>query len=664
MRTTKPHALDGAPIALPPMSRPRSPDADRTSRSRPAAPVALIVVQRPRSSCSPPTNPEVKRPWTAGDSAADPEATPLPRRQVWPAPDPAAAPDSGPGAIEDLEPCWRSDADASPVDEAVLGTGGNMPPAGPAHVVAPTGCDDGDGADGQVPFPTGSGKLMSGSLFTPAGLDRKDRRHQQRLARQLELVARRTRLKADRDDRLAAVRETRATCVLPAGGERRRSALRSFRRLKVQPHRATSDQLGGVYPFLAEAGLGSNGVYVGTDSYSGSAFVFDPFVLYRQGDITNPNILVAGDLGTGKSTLAKSLTTRSIAFGRRVYVPGDPKGEWSVVARAAGGQAIEVGRGLRTRLNPLDEGVRPKIWVAADGTHEPMTDELWRAIVLGRRQDLLRAITQSALGRDLEAVEVTALFAALDAAVRTTETPTLPAVTAALHDPLCDVPGSTKAQLLADGRQAAHALNRLVSGDLAGLFDGPSTARFDPNLPMVTLDLSRISGSDQLIALVVTCASSWMEAALQDPESPQRFIVYDEAWRTLREPSLLARMQSQWKLARSLGISNMMVIHALSDLDAVGEANSQSRNLALGLLRDCSTKVIYAQEPDQVERTCAGLGLSSAEGAELTRLRRGEALWRVGQDRSFIVNHHITAGSSSEQEVFDTNARMFDLGDR
>jgi hypothetical protein len=148
------------------------------------------------------------------------------------------------------------------------------------------------------------------------------------------------------------------------------------------------------------------------------------------------------------------------------------------------------------------------------------------------------------------------------------------------------------------------------------------------------------------------------------PRKPQRFIVYDEAWRTLREPSLLARMQSQWKLARALGISNMMIIHALSDLDAVGEANSQSRNLALGLLRDCSTKVIYAQEPDQIDRTCTGLGLSPAEGAELLRLVRGEALWRVGQQRSFIVNHRITDGPGSERELFDTNARMLDKADR
>lgn len=66
---------------------------------------------------------------------------------------------------------------------------------------------------------------------------------------------------------------------------------------------------------------------------------------------------------------------------------------------------------------------------------------------------------------------------------------------------------------------------------------------------MLSLDLSRITGSDQLIALVMTCASTWMEAALADPAGGQRWIIYDEAWRLLRSPVLLARMQAQWKLA-------------------------------------------------------------------------------------------------------------------
>ena len=56
-------------------------------------------------------------------------------------------------------------------------------------------------------------------------------------------------------------------------------------------------------------------------------------------------------------------------------------------------------------------------------------------------------------------------------------------------------------------------------------------------------------------------------------------------------------MQSQWKLSRALGIANLMIIHRLSDLEAVGNADSEARALALGLLADCSTKIIYQQSP-------------------------------------------------------------------
>jgi type IV secretory pathway VirB4 component len=172
---------------------------------------------------------------------------------------------------------------------------------------------------------------------------------------------------------------------------------------------------------------------------------------------------------------------------------------------------------------------------------------------------------------------------------------------------------------------------------------------------MVSLDLSRIAGSDTLIALVMTCASAWMEAALADPNGGQRWVIYDEAWRLLRQASLLARMQSQWKLSRALGIANLMVIHRISDLDAVGEANSQSRNLALGLLADCSTKIIYAQERSEANKTGDALGLSSTEIDQLPDLERGEGLWRVGE-RSFVVRHLCTP---DELDLFDTNARMF-----
>src|SRR5438552_6730957 len=120
--------------------------------------------------------------------------------------------------------------------------------------------------------------------------------------------------------------------------------------------------------------------------------------------------------------------------------------------------------------------------------------------------------------------------------------------------------------------------------------------------------------------MVMTCASAWMEAALCDASGGHRWVIYDEAWRLLKHPSLLARMQSQWKLSRALGIANLMVIHRLTDLDAVGEANSEARNLALGLLADCSTKIIYAQESGKSDKTAAALGLSSTDAKELPQV--------------------------------------------
>ena len=530
----------------------------------------------------------------------------------------ASAPPGGAGERSSAGPCAGAEGDLA-VD---VGT--------PRFLVAE--------GDGKGPLPDGQLHTAAGWAWSGSG------RGSEKAARRIQ-AAQRKALLAQRQAELAAAREEiKAASYLPKAGEAGPAALRQPRPLRLRPHRATSDVLAVAYPFLAEAGLGSEGVLIGHDSWSGAAFCFDPWVLYAQGVLTNPNVLLAGIIGRGKSSLAKSLATRSLAFGRKVYVPGDPKGEWAVVSRTVGGAAIELGGGLSTRLNPLDEGPRSS----------GLDDATWWATTHQRRRALLGALTEAALDRPLVAVEHSALDAALEAAAREHTTPILPHVVTALFEPTAGVAGSSIEQLIADGREVGHALTRLVHGDLAGLFDGPSTVRFDPSLPMVSLDLSRISGSDQLIGMVMTCASSWMEAALADPHAGQRWVIYDEAWRLLAQPALLARMQSQWKLSRALGIANLMVIHRLSDLDAVGDAGSEARALALGLLADCSTKIVYAQESGEATKTGATLGLSSTEVAQLPELVRGEGLWRLGE-RAFVVRHIMTTG---ELACFDTNQRM------
>jgi hypothetical protein len=442
--------------------------------------------------------------------------------------------------------------------------------------------------------------------------------------------------------------------VYPAAGRPGPASARGGK-LRLPSHRMTTATASGAYPFLAEGGLGADGIFIGRDVHAEGAFCYDPFTLYSSGRVegfTNPNAVLAGIIGMGKSALAKSLATRSIAHGYRVYVPCDPKGEWTPVARALGGSAIALGPGLPGRLNPLDAPARPASVPAAN----------WTAEVRKRRLLLLAGLARTVLKRDLLPVEHTALDLALDLVTADCEAsgavPLLGGIAHALGSPtrLDTAFGDGPGRLGPAAEELAHALRRLVHGDLSGMFDAPSTVTFDPDAPILSIDLSRLGGTgdDTALVLAMTCASAWMESALADPDGGRRWVIYDEAWRLMRHLGLLERMQSQWKLSRGLGIANLMVIHRLSDLLSAGDAGSRGRVLAEGLLADCSTRIIYRQEPDQLAAAASLLGMTGVETQAVAALTKGRGLWKVA-GRSFITQHLL---HPTERQLFDTDARM------
>ncbi|WP_449283748.1 ATP-binding protein [Leucobacter sp.] len=485
-------------------------------------------------------------------------------------------------------------------------------------------------------------RLHTSVLVAPAKERRRLRKQRRQAAARLQAeqhAAEKTAARAKAETERA---ERRATTYLPAAGEPGPAALRTPGRFRLPRHQDTSATLAGAYPFVAEGGLGSDGVFVGQDLYSGGSFVYDPWVLYARGIITAPNVVLAGIVGSGKSSLAKSLYTRSLPFGRRVYVPGDPKGEHTAVANAVGGRAIVLGHGLNTRLNPLDEGHRPG----------GLTDEQWKTTVASRRRDLIGALAETVLARGLTPLEHTAIDLALTATVRENDVPILPTVVDHILNPSSSET-DTDGRLAEDGRLVGHALRRLVAGDLQGLFDGPSTVAFDPSLPMISLDLSRVTENSTLISVLMTCSSAWMESALLDPNGGQRWVIYDEAWRLMSHPALLKRMDAHWRLARHYGIANMLIFHKLSDLDNVGDAGSAMRSLANSLLANAETRIVYRQESDQLGPTATALGLTGTEQKLLPSLGVGQGLWRI-KARSFVTQHQL---HPAELELFRTDQR-------
>ncbi len=420
-----------------------------------------------------------------------------------------------------------------------------------------------------------------------------------------------------------------------------RSLLNRARRLRVPRHVVTTRHLASCYPWQAEAGMAATGPIIGYDLLSGGLHTYDPWELYNQGLLTNPNMLVVGEIGCGKSSLVKGYLYRQVGcFGRQCFIL-DPKGEYGGLAAALGLPVVRLAPGGKVRLNPLDPG--------PGGYADP-------GAVRRRQAEMVVGLAESTLGRRATSEERAGVGEALATAAAMSTTPQLADVAALLLQPTMAMaaPLATTPEALARAcRDVALELRRLLSGDLEGMFDGDSTVKIDWSGPGVVLDLSAVYGSPAL-PVVMLLAVSWLQVVLATP-GPRRIVVLDEAWAVLMDTGTTRWLQATWKLSRALGVANMAVIHRLSDLRGQGADGSERVKQAQGLLADTGTRVVFAQASDQVPDARKLLGLSEVEGEVLPRLPgRGRALWRVGRHGT-IVDHLVAPG---EWGIVDTDAAM------
>lgn len=418
--------------------------------------------------------------------------------------------------------------------------------------------------------------------------------------------------------------------------------------LAVPRHRATTAHLCSAYPFAAEIGLGPGGVYLGSNLLTGGGgFAFDPFEAYAEGIVTNPNMLIAGEPGVGKSATAKTFIHRSVGvFGRQVAIV-DPKGEYRPLADRLGLTVVRLHPGGATRINPLDPGPTVAAPAAADDGEDR----------IGRQTGMLATLLGSVLRRDLTPAEDAVLGGALGqlAASQVAE-PTLADVAALLVHPSSElVPTAVTDEELARSVEALpYALGKLLDRSLRGMFDGPSTVAIDLDGPGVVIDLSAVHHDPDALTLVLIAATAWLQTLMAHPGGPRQLQVLDEAWALLGSERTSKYLQACWKLSRAYGVANLAIIHRLSDLRSQSDDGTTAAKVSMGLLADTQTRVLFRQSTDQVEEAGEMLGLTTTESQLLPRLVKGRALWKVA-GRSAVVAHRIGA---DEAAFCDTDAAM------
>lgn len=421
--------------------------------------------------------------------------------------------------------------------------------------------------------------------------------------------------------------------------------------LRLPRHRATTANLSSIYPFQTEEGFGPRGVYLGVNVLAGGApFMYDPFELYTQGVITSPNMCVVGMVGSGKSSAIKTMLYRSLGvFGspggqNRWAAILDPKGEYGPLAESLGLQVLRLRPGGAVRLNPLDAG--------------PHRHELSRDDLTARRVALVNALTEGVLRRDLTPIEDAGLGWAVEA-VADEQSPTLADIVRLVTSPTKDM--ATRAlkdasHLREDLESVRYALSKLLDRELRGMFDGPSTIDVGWQGRGIVIDLSAIYHDPDALTLVMIAATAWLQSIMASSmhNAPRRVQVIEECWALLANEQVVRYFQGCFKLSRSYGVQNIIVAHNLSSIRAQANDGSSTEKVAMGLLADTQTHVLFRQPHDQVSISKEMLGLTTPESLLLPELVRGRSLWKIA-GRPAVVQHVIGAG---EWTFCDTDAQL------
>ncbi|TCU82289.1 hypothetical protein EDF52_113137 [Curtobacterium sp. PhB42] len=402
---------------------------------------------------------------------------------------------------------------------------------------------------------------------------------------------------------------------------------------------------------ILESPMQFEGLLSGVETLSKTPSVNDPFQAYAMGKVDSANVVTIGDVGVGKSTLMKcDYVLRALTLlGRRVVVvdkkqisPTQPYGEYTTTAEAADGTRIllALGNPEGVTINILD----PALWQTRDVPG-----------IAGALQVLQQTATLLNEGTPLDTWELKALRIALQNGVRQAKDRGRVANIYDVLDHAGVISDELHKQLSPSALERMHEagltvrfiLERLPE-ELPGLFDGDTSSSVKLGKKLTVFDISQLPEDGPAVSIAMMLANAWTLGTIRRSEEGWKttFCV-DEGWFLVGGP-MGKVIQSNAKLSRNYGLSNVVNIHHISDIPA--------DDPAVAFIKEAGTMHLFRQsKADDAVAAAQIAGLKPGAAEQLMTLPKGQHFKKVGLDAEVRIAHFR---SELEKEITDTSAAL------
>jgi conjugal transfer ATP-binding protein TraC len=374
-----------------------------------------------------------------------------------------------------------------------------------------------------------------------------------------------------------------------------------------------TEPLSSMFPFLSFDLSSNEGILYGINQHNNSLVLFDRFSL------ENPNAVIFGTSGSGKSYLVKLEALRYLMAGTDVIII-DPENEYRTLAEAVEGSFFDISLSSTDHINPMD--------IPTPGEDERPADVLRSNTVnlVGLLRLMLGGLTPEEDAIIDQAISET--YAARDITEESdpkTWAEKVP-VLSDMEDVLENMDG---------GESLVRRLRKFTKGAYSHFFNQTSNVSMDNNL--VIFGIRNLEEELRPMAMFIVMRYIWKTIT---SSLKKRILLIDEAWLMMQNEDSASFLFGLVKRSRKYWTGVTTITQDVSDF--------MSSDYGQPIVNNSALRILLKQSPSIIDIVQQSFGLTDEEKMILLEGATGEGIFFAGKKHVAI---RVVASYSEDQIV-------------